>query len=237
MTGLELDRDLHTHSSTSDGAAPVAEMIEAAERAGLRQIALTDHVRASTTWVPDYVREVSRERRGRSVEVICGVEAKILDTRGALDVPADLRGIAQVVVADHQFPTRRGPVSPQEVALLVTSGRVRAEDAVADLLDATARAVFRHERVVVGHLFSVLPKAGLGLHLVTLEMLETLAAACRDAGAAVEVNEKWRTPSQDVVRVLCSLGVEIVASSDAHAPAAVGVWSHVADVAADARVG
>lgn len=226
-----LEQDLHTHSSTSDGRAPIVSMLRAAERAGLRRIALTDHVRESTAWVPDYVREVSLRAAGRDLEVVCGVEAKILDTRGRLDLPAGLSGVAQVVAADHQFPTRQGPMTPQEMSLLLASRRVRAEDVVADLVDATARAVYRHERVVVGHLFSVLPKAGLDESWVTIEHLERLAAACRDAGAAVEVNEKWRTPSLRVVDVLRSLGVEVVASSDAHDPTAVGAWDHVAAAA------
>jgi len=230
-TRLDLRQDFHTHSTTSDGAASIADMLDAAERAGLRQISITDHVRASTDWVADYVREVDTQRSGREITVVCGVEAKILDTRGSVDVPADLRGVEQLVIADHQFPTRKGPVTPSEIARSLGAGRLRASDALEDLILATSRAVFRHERVVVGHLFSVLPKAGLDVEQVSHEMLESLASACRASGAVIEVNEKWRTPSVAVIRTLSSLGVEFVASSDAHHPSAIGSWDHVAQVA------
>ena len=72
---------------------------------------VTDHVRAGSTWVPQYVTEISRVRSLGSLEVVCGVEAKILDVKGTVDLPSDLRGIEQVVVSDHQFPTRGGPAS------------------------------------------------------------------------------------------------------------------------------
>ena len=137
----------------------------------------------------------------------------------------------QVVVSDHQFPTRLGPVTPAEMRRRIRVGEVHAVDAVADLVLATSRAVFVHERVVVGHLFSVLPKAGIDPAVVTPEMLDMLATACRSAGAVVEVNERWRTPGVDVALTLCHLGVDLVPSSDAHDVSALGAWDHVASVA------
>ncbi|MGB7448563.1 MAG: PHP domain-containing protein [Ornithinimicrobium sp.] len=228
---LDLGTDWHTHTSVTDGTASPEEMVRAAGEAGLHRIHVTDHVRSDSTWVPDYVTELARVRASTPVDVVCGVEAKILDVRGRVDLPADRRGIEQVVVSDHQFPTRSGPVLPQEMRRRIETGEMRASDVVADLVLATARAVFVHERVVVGHLFSVLPKAGIDLSLVTDEMLETLASAVRAAGAAIEVNEKWRTPSLPMVSALCSLGVQLVPSSDAHGLEALGAWDYVADSA------
>jgi len=225
---LDLTTDWHTHTSVTDGTASPEEMVRAADAAGLRRIHLTDHVRADSTWLPSYVAKIDRIRRSSPVEVVCGVEAKILDVRGRVDLPADRRGIEQVVVADHQFPTRSGPVSPGEMRRRIEAGEMRADDVVADLVLATARAVFVHERVVVGHLFSVLPKAGIDLSVVTEEMLATLASAVRAAGAVIEVNEKWRTPSLPMVLALCGLGVDLVPSSDAHGLQALGAWDYVA---------
>jgi putative hydrolase len=228
---LDLGTDWHTHTDTTDGAASPWAMVQAAAAAGLHRLHVTDHVRAGSTWVPGYVTEISRVRALASVDVVCGVEAKILDVKGAVDLPADLRGVEQVVVSDHQFPTRRGPVTPSEMRRRIRAGEVLPGDVLADLVLATSRAVFVHERVVVGHLFSVLPKAGIDPALVTTEMLDMLATACRSAGAVVEVNEKWRTPHLDVVRHLCALGVDVVPSSDAHDVAALGAWDHVASAA------
>ena len=228
---LDLGTDWHTHTTTTDGTATPREMVDAAAAAGLHRLHLTDHVRAGSTWLPEYVAEVTRLRSGAPVEVVCGVEAEILDVKGAVDLPPDLRGVEHVVVSDHQFPTRSGPVNPAEMRRRIESGEVAAPDALADLVLATSRAVFVHERVVVGHLFSVLPRAGIDSALVTTDLLALLATACRAAGAVVEVNEKWRTPSLGVVRTLSSLGVELVPSSDAHDVTALGRWDHVAAAA------
>ena len=229
---LDLRTDWHTHTDTTDGAASPWQMVQAAFAAGLDRLHVTDHVRAGSTWVPEYVTEIARVRGLGSVDVVCGVEAKLLDVKGAVDLPPDLRGVEQVVVSDHHFPTRSGPVTPQEMRRRIEAGELLASDAVADLVLATSRAVFVHERVVVGHLFSVLPKAGIDPTLVTPDMLDMLATACRAAGAVIEVNERWRTPSLDVVRTMCGLGVDFVPSSDAHDTAALGAWDHVAAAAA-----
>ena len=228
---LDLGTDWHTHTTTTDGAGTPTEMVQAAAAAGLHRLHVTDHVRAASTWVPDYVAEISRVRAVAPLDVVCGVEAKILDLTGAVDLPPDLGGVEQVVVSDHQFPTGSGPVTPSEIRRRIEAGELLATDALADLVLATSRAVFVHERVVVGHLFSVLPKAGIDPALVTDDLLHELAAACRASGAVVEVNEKWRTPSLDVVRALCVLGVELVPSSDAHDVGALGAWDHVAAAA------
>ncbi|MFV0451886.1 MAG: PHP domain-containing protein [Propioniciclava sp.] len=228
---LDLSTDWHTHSTTSDGTATIAEMVEAAAARGVTRLHLTDHVRSSTTWLPDYVTAIASHRGRTDVELIAGVETKILDVSGSVDLPEDLGGVDIVTVSDHQFPTRRGPVTPAEMARRIAAGEAHVADVVGDLVLATTRAVFCHERVVVGHVFSVLPKAGIPLSEVTAEMLRNLAAAVRAAGAVIEVNERWRTPTFEQIRTLCSLGVELVPSSDAHTAAAVAAWDYVAEAA------
>ena len=85
--------DLHMHTTTSDGHAPLADMIAQAERLDLSGMGVSDHVRSDTDWVPEYVRAVRSARRRAALPVRCGVEAKILDTRGRLDLPHALAGV------------------------------------------------------------------------------------------------------------------------------------------------
>ena len=231
MTVLDTTTDWHTHTSRTDGADPLEAMVRAAADAGLERLVVTDHVRADTSWVPEYVADVARVREGSPVDLVCGVEAKILDVAGRVDVPGDLRGVDVLVVSDHQVPGCTGPMTPSRAAELVAARRIMPQDVVDSLVLATCAAVGvaaeRAEQVVVGHLFSVLPKAGVGLELVRDDHLRRLAGACRRDGAAVEVNEKWRTPTVEISRRLAELGVRLVASSDAHSASAVGAWRHV----------
>ena len=229
---LDLAVDVHCHTSTSDDAHdPLTAVVSAAEDRGLTLLAITDHVRSSTTWLPEYVEQMRKVGHRDGLRLVCGVEAKILDTAGAVDVPASLAGIEQVTISDHQFPGVEGPLTPQAVRGLLAARSWTPHDALEQLVLATASAVSDYSSPVVGHLFSILPKIGVDESLVTQASLEHLAEACRGVDAAVEVNEKWSTPSEATVDRLEALGVRLLAGSDAHRAADVGRYSYVARLA------
>ena len=214
--------DLHTHSDRTDGRSSVDDMADAAVAAGLGVWGLSDHVRASTGWLTDYVAATQRLRR-EGLQIRCGVEAKLLDTSGALDLPSSLPNLDYVLVADHQFPSRNGPLHPGVVRTALASGELTAADALADLVGATCAGVARSPYpAIVAHPFSLLPKIGLSEQDLTADLLRALASACLAADAAVEVNEKWRCPSASVTSILREYGVRLVTGSDAHHADEVG---------------
>lgn len=63
--------DLHTHSSFSDGTYTPAELLSAAEQAGLSAVALTDH--NTTAGLPDFLQAA----KGSPVETVCGAEFSV----------------------------------------------------------------------------------------------------------------------------------------------------------------
>lgn len=229
---VRLDRDLHTHTTFSDGHGTPADTVAAALAAGLAEVGVSDHVRADTGWLPAYTAAV-RELAARSpLPLRCGVEAKILDTAGRIDLPADLTGVEYVLLADHRVPLPDGPADPAVVARSIAAGHLGASFVLDSVLRATAAAVARAPRPAgLAHLFSVLPKAGLSEDDLSGDAVRALAAACRSAGTWVELNEKWRCPSPRVARLLHAEGVALHAASDAHAPAAVGRWSYARELA------
>jgi putative hydrolase len=227
---IDRSGDWHTHSDLVDGTASPSEMADAALARGLRGWGLSDHVRGDTTWLPEYIAQVRALRRD-GLRIRCGVEATMLDTAGRLDAPAGLDALDYVLIADHQFPGRDGPLSPRAVNEDVGSGRCSASAALDQLVSATTAALANSPtRPVLAHLFSILPRIGLTEEAVTGEHLRSLAAACLAVGAAVEVNEKWRCPSLRVLRSLELAGVRIVAGSDAYASADVGNWRYVQEI-------
>lgn len=229
---FDLSVDVHCHTTASDDARdPLAAVVAAAVERRLTLLAITDHVRASTTWVPEYVAAVGRASAGLGLRLVCGVEAKILDTSGRLDMPGDLAGIEQVTISDHQFPSPDGPMRPEDVRRQIAEGALTPGAALEQLIEATARAVSGQRAPVVGHLFSILPKIGIDDSFIEDASLEPLAVACAAVDAAVEVNEKWATPSAVVVTRLARLGVRLVAGSDAHRADDVGRYTYVADIA------
>jgi putative hydrolase len=243
--------DHHVHSTFSDDAeSTLVENIAAARAVGLTQLRLVDHVRESTTWVPEFLAAVAgsvgepavdrggadRLSREQRLRVLTGVEAKILDATGRLDLPPDLRTapgradrVDRVLIADHQYPGPQGPWSPARVLAERASGLTTAT-VLDTLIEATIRSLHRVEHAQVAHLFSLLPKVGLTEDDLDDDHLAALADAALMTGAWVEVNEKWACPSARVVSALQIAGVTLVASTDSHHCRDVGRYRAVVDL-------
>ena len=227
---ISLAQDHHVHSTFSDDArSTLAENVAAASARGVGLLRLVDHVRVSTTWVPQMLSAVAELTIPDGLRVETGVEAKILDAAGTLDLPPGLAthpGVGRVLIADHQFPGPLGPLSPRVVRESIT-GPQRARDAVDTLVGATIAAMSQVDRGQLAHLFSILPKIGLTEDDVTDEHLSAIAAAALATGTLVEVNEKWACPSPRAVRVLSDAGVHLVVSTDSHHCDDVGKYTLV----------
>ena len=233
MSLVALDEDHHVHSAFSDDAvSTVAEDVRAARDRGLRVICLADHVRQSSRWVPDFVAVVREVRPAAGIEVLAGVEAKILNGAGELDLPPSLPGVDRVLIADHQYPGEHGPVPPQAMRDALGRRECSAPEVIGGLIEATLSGMERVALPQLAHLFSLLPKMGLDEADVPGPALDHLARGCLRAGARVEVNEKWACPSPRTIRALAAAGVPLVASTDSHDCASIGRYTRVREILA-----
>jgi putative hydrolase len=240
VTAALLRTDHHVHSTWSDDAVSTpAENLAAAREAGLTSVRMVDHVRTSTTWVPGFLAEVAALPRVEGLEVLTGVEAKILDASGRLDVPGDLvvgpGGVDRVLIADHQFPGPDGPWSPRRTLEEIDRG-LHPQDALDVLVSATVGAMQRAGRGQLAHLFSLLPKIGLHESALSDDHIAAIATAAVRTGTTVEVNEKWRCPGPRVVLAFAAAGVTLVGSTDSHEASSVGRYSWVAETASARRL-
>lgn len=225
---IALDEDFHVHSACSDGAATLAENVEAARARGLRTLCLVDHVRRDTGWLPSFTAAVSCFRGQPGPRVLAGVEAEILDGSGTLDLPPLPDGIDLVLIAGHRFPGVAGPLHPDEVRAALADRKLYVTEAIEQLCEATALAFCRVDRQpLLAHLFSLLPKIGLDETMVPEPLLAHLAKRIAHAGTLVEVNEKWSCPSARTVRALARAGVSLVAGSGGHHCREIGVYRSV----------
>lgn len=228
----ELHGDYHVHSTFSDDAvSTIAENIAAAEAAGLTTIRLIDHVRASTTWVPEFLAAVAAERVPAGLTVLTGVEAKIMDAAGTLDLPADLLvgdgGVDAIVIADHQFPGSDGPWSPESTIERLAAG-LSTTDALDLLVSGYVGAMRATSSAQLAHPFSILPKVGLDESDLSDEQLALWASVAAESGTLIEVNEKWSCPGVRVIRAARAAGATIVAATDSHIATDVGRYDAVA---------
>ncbi|WP_028045194.1 PHP domain-containing protein [Cellulomonas sp. URHE0023] len=228
------DEDHHVHSTFSDDAVSTpAQNLAAADRAALRVVRMVDHVRESTTYVPEFLAAVRALPRIEGLTVLTGVEAKILDADGTVDAPPEVlasigepHGADRVLLADHQVPGPDGPWSPHATLQRIVDG-LDPQDVIEMLLTATIRAIQRVGPAQLAHPFSVLPKIGISEDDVPDELLDALADVAIAAGTLVEVNEKWQCPSTRVADRWRAAGVQLVPSTDAHTEADVGRYEWV----------
>ncbi len=222
--------DHHVHSTFSDGKSTVEENIARCEALGLKHLGCVDHVRQDSEYMPAYIAAVQSLRKTTEVSLTIGVEAKILDHGGALDLPErGLEGIDRVYIADHQFPWTDGPRSPREVKAWIEEGRETADRCVRVLVEATANSVrgYTRHQTILAHLFSILPKVGLTEDAITDDLLEALAVDVREAGAIVEISERWRCPSVRTLRAMQRADVPIICSTDSHSADSIGRYEYV----------
>ncbi len=240
---LALDEDHHVHSTWSDDAiSTLAENVQSARDRGLRTLLLAEHVRHDSGWVPDFAAAVHALPPVPGLTVLAGVEVKILDQSGQLDLPDDIGPVTFILIADHQFPGPGGPVRPDVMRAALAAGQVTPAEVVAGLTDATAGALRRAGgqpawRPNLAHLFSVLPKMGLDEAAVGDAALDKLARTAADTGARLEVNEKWGCPSARTIGTFAAAGVPLVAGTDSHDCRLIGRYAVVRDLAAQAAAG
>jgi putative hydrolase len=227
MTATPVHMDMQVHSTFSDGADTVQANVAAAEAAGLTEMTCVDHVRVDTDWLAQYVAEVERMRARTHVRLTCGIEAKLLDTTGRLDMPDELpAGIEVVYAADHQVAMDDGVNHPDDVRARLQRGELAGAEVFRCLIESTRRTLDRPQPVVIAHLFSIVPKLGHDESDAPLDQLEALAEETARTGQRIEVNERYRTPSARTLRPFVDRGVPLLVSTDSHRADAIGRYDH-----------
>ncbi len=223
---ITLAQDMHVHSTFSDGINSIEENLAAARAKNLAEFCCVDHVRRDTAWVKDFAATVKSFGENSEMKIYSGLEAKILNRAGDLDVPDDFAEADFIYAADHQFPLGDAHFHPKEIREMLKNGDVTADDLIESLAEATNNAVRRYPNVVIAHLFSILPKVGLTEEMVSEKILEEMARNARKFNARIEVDERWKCPSLRTTSIFYRAGVPILFSSDSHRRETIGEYTY-----------
>jgi hypothetical protein len=148
--------DLHTHSTASDGTEPPETVVEAAARAGLDVMALTDHdtyagwpaaARAAEQLGVSLVRgvEVSCSRGGISVHLLGYlVDPEAAGLRAELERARDSR-VTRIDRMVGRMAADGIPVSLEEVRALAGAGATLGRPHIADVLVSNGYVATRDE--------------------------------------------------------------------------------------------
>jgi len=203
---VELDDirgDLQMHSTWSDGKASVEDMARACLERGYEYLAITDHSQAMAMvqgLTPERARKQWEEveavrEKVPGIEILTSAEVDILKD-GELDMPDDvLEELDLVVISVHSFMDQ----SRREMTERVL--RAIAHPAVDILAHPTGRIIGRREPFELD--------------------VEAVLEAAAEHSVAVELNANPRRLDLSEVHVhrAKELGVPVVISTDAHAPA------------------
>jgi histidinol phosphatase-like PHP family hydrolase len=90
--------DYHIHTKATDGNADPADIIKLARQFNLKTIAFTEHISKNPTYDWFKLREAVRGLDWGGVNVLVGVEAKVLNAAGDLDVDEEVFASADLVL-------------------------------------------------------------------------------------------------------------------------------------------
>lgn len=196
--------DCHMHTNWSDGAVPIAAMVENAQRLGHDYVVITDHSARLTIahgLNEDRLRHQIDEIRDLDAQVapfrvLAGLEVDIL-TDGSLDLSEELLGELDVVVASVHSKFRM----PRE-----------------EMTHRMVTAIASPHVDILGHCTN--RKVSGGGRAGTDFDAEIVFAACQRFGTAVEINcrPERQDPPEELLELAVLWGCKIVISTDAHSP-------------------
>ncbi len=198
--------DFHIHTDFTDARMDIVSVVMRAEYEKLSSIGFTDHARHDSTYVPKYVSAIEAIRETTAIKIFIGLEVKIVDFQGNVDISEDDKTLLDFVSASlHRYPSRNGgylsvtELSPGQAAL------IEAEASIA-MMEKREVDVLNHPGKIYFKTF--------GSSMPAETMCEIIQSAKRN-GVAIEINTQtpnWKEILQECInqKALISLG------SDAH---------------------
>jgi putative hydrolase len=197
---MNLKEDYHIHTNYNDHSASnltVKNVVMEAERKGLEIIAITEHVRETSKWIPSYLIDISKYIQKTNVKVIPGFEAKILSD-GNIDCREE--------IAKDYF--------------IIASFHTKYHDK-AIWINALTKAIENKYVNVIGHLS---PESSFQ---IDSNEIEEFAELLIKHGKIVELNAKYRMPPESWIKIFMQRGVKFHLGSDAHSLNEIGNYESI----------
>lgn len=217
-----LTADYHTHTPYSHGKNTVLENASAAKKAGLREIAITDHGFNHILFglkrknLASLRAEIDEAQRLTGVNVLLGMESNLISVDGSTDMTINdlvnfdiyLCGIHEVVNF-KSFSDMYNLMVKNYAAYKL--GKKPSQKIIDKTTDAYVNAIKNNPIDILTH-----------INYKCYCNLEEVAKVCADYGTYIEINTKKRHVSAEELNLMASTGVRFVIDSDAHSSDRVG---------------
>ena len=197
---MNIRQDFHIHANYNDHSdlnLTIKNAIEEAEKIGLECIAFTEHVRRSSEWINDYIKEIEQYKKKNKIKIIVGFEAKILSD-GNIDCNENVARNFFIVASFHTT--------------------FQDKNKWLELLKKT----IKNELVdVIGHL------APENYFEIYDNEIEEIGKLINENNKIVELNAKYRRPPEKWLRIFLKNGVKFHLGSDAHSLNEIGRFESI----------
>jgi putative hydrolase len=200
--------NFHTHTLYSDGECLASSIAEAAEASGLAAVAITDHgpelsVGIDPAKIPLMLQDIESAREDANIPVLAGMEANVVNIAGAIDLDDEvIKKLDILVIGLH------------------TLGAQTQEELARNYFLAIMNAMRNNRVDVIAHPFRL--HNNLAPYL-SPEDIDEFAKLAAEKGIAIEINSKYRVPSEEFLRACLREGVKLSIGTDAHTTAEVGM--------------
>lgn len=214
--------DYHTHTRYSHGTGSVMDNALAAEKCGLKQVAITDHGLRHMAFnikyrqLNSFFADVKEANEKTSVKVLAGIENNIYSIDGLFDCdPVTLDELDVIMGGYHKAVRVRSARDFFKYALpnLASDlfGHRFSKKLIALNTDVYLKLIENEDVDFITHI-------NYGLRSDIL----TVARQCKKFGTFIELNGKRVNFSDSELEKMTEEGVQFILSSDAHSPERVG---------------
>ena len=219
---MNIDRDFHTHTTYSHGKGTVLENAVAAAKAGLKEIAITDHGFSHPAFgmrrrlLPYMRADCERAEKETGVKVLLGIESNILGERGTIDVKSEDYADLDIILAGiHRFVMYDGFNDMNNLLLAnmwyQKTGKTPPDSLIRFNTKTYINAVKNNPIDILTH-----------VNFLNFCDAAEVAKCCADYGTYFEINTKKIHLSAEQWAGVIATSVNFVIDSDAHSPERVG---------------
>lgn len=219
---MKLTADYHTHTPYSHGKNTVLENAKAAEKAGLKEIGITDHgfnhllfglKRKSLT---DLRAEIEEAEKLTGVKVLMGMESNLISVDGDTDMREDdLQYFDIYLCGIHEVLKYKRFSDMYKIMVKNYTAYKFGRKPSQKVIDTTTKAYIN---AIKNNPIDILTHINYKCYC----NLEEVAKCCADYGTYIEINTKKRHISAEELNLMASTGVRFLIDSDAHSADRVG---------------
>jgi len=191
-----LESDWHVHTNYVDGSSSVYENVKKAKENGLKMIGITEHVRRDLTYnFEDLLNEINESKEEIDIDILVGVEAKVIDQYGTLDISDPLRDKVDFVMGSfHSWYKEENPTIEEYKSSLL------------NMINSKKADIWAHPLLFIKN---------YNLSISENDLTEILISL-KNNDMVVEINLRHQLPSIIFLKRLIDNNISLVLGSDAH---------------------